>query len=227
MSSPAYEVSGATYVYRGSAAGVHDVSLTIPRGTIYGLLGVNGAGKTTLMRLMLGLLEPQRGSIRCLGDAIGASTHRRVGSLIENPSLYLHLTAREHLRVFAEYNRVPHARIDEVLALVDLRDGIVSRFSLGMKQRLALATALLHDPEVLVLDEPANGLDPLGIVSLRELLLRLAADGKTVVISSHLLAEVEKLATHMAVIHEGRIRFDGPMSGAGTLEEDFLRYVRA
>jgi ABC-2 type transport system ATP-binding protein len=216
---PALAMAGVSYRYPGSDSGVSDVTLTVPRGTIYGLLGANGAGKTTLMRLMLGLLAPQRGEVRCLGQRLDGPSRAvlaRVGSLIETPSLYQHLTAREHLSVFCAYTGAPASRTGEVLETVGLTDAatrVVSRFSLGMKQRLALATALLHDPALLVLDEPTNGLDPVGIVGMRELLIRLCREhGKTVVVSSHLLAEVEKTVTHVAVVHQGRIRFDGPAS---------------
>ncbi|HEX8316763.1 ABC transporter ATP-binding protein [Longimicrobium sp.] len=216
---PALTLAGVTYRYPGSRSGVSDIDLQVPSGTIYGLLGANGAGKTTLMRLMLGLLPPDRGQVRCFGEEITRGSRAvlaRVASLIETPSLYQHLTAREHLGVFRAYTGAPAARIDEVLGIVGLSESaaiVVNRFSLGMKQRLSLATALLHDPALLVLDEPTNGLDPVGIVGMRELLVRLCREhGKTVIVSSHLLAEVEKTVTHVAVVHQGRIRFDGPAS---------------
>lgn len=216
---PALELRDVTYRYPRSRLGVASVSLEVPTGSIFGLLGVNGAGKTTLMRLMAGLLAPATGSVRCLGHDL--RTHRRallarVGSLIEVPSVYAHLTGREHLRVFAAYTASPPSEIERVLDLVNLRalaQRKVSSYSLGMRQRLGLATALLHDPAILLLDEPTNGLDPFGIADMRTLLLRLVQEHeKTVVVSSHVLAEVERTATHVALLHLGSIRFQGTIA---------------
>ena len=208
-------LEGLSYLYPGSSAGVSDVSLQAKAGAIYGLLGQNGAGKTTLMRLMLGLLPPAAGRV-LIGELPLRADRARllglIGTLIETPSLYLHLNGREHLRVFAAYYRVPARRVDAALERVGLASAgetVVKRYSLGMKQRLGLATALLHDPAVLVLDEPTNGLDPGGIAELRRLLAGLAAEGKTVVVSSHLLSEVERSASRIGILHEGRLRFEG------------------
>lgn len=192
------------------------IDLQVPTGSIYGFLGPNGAGKTTTLRLLLGLLRRQQGEIAIFGrrldeDRIGLL--RRIGSMIESPSFYDHLSARENLALLQKVYRCPRDRIDEVLALVGLAQTGRKRagqFSLGMKQRLGLAIALLHAPDLLILDEPSNGLDPNGIVEMRELLQRLNRElGITILVSSHLLPEVEKLATHVGILHRGQLMFQG------------------
>lgn len=197
---------------------LRDVSLQVPRGVIYGFLGPNGAGKTTTLRLVLGLLKVQQGRIAIFGKPFAQhrlEILREVGSLIESPSLYDHLTARENLTIWQKIYRCPATRINEVLELVGLPiTGAkkTGRFSLGMKQRFGIAVALLHRPALLILDEPTNGLDPNGMIELRDLLLSLNREsGVTIVISSHLLAEIEKLATHLGIIHGGQMVFQGPM----------------
>jgi ABC-2 type transport system ATP-binding protein len=194
------------------------IDLDVPEGSICGFLGANGAGKTTTLRLILGLLTRQSGEIRVFGqrledDRIGIL--RRVGTMIESPSFYDHLTAAENLRLLQIVHRCPRRRIDEALALVGLSETGRKRtahFSLGMKQRLGIAVALLHDPELLILDEPTNGLDPAGIAEIRILLQRLNRErGLTLLVSSHLLAEIEKLATHVCILDRGRLVFQGPM----------------
>lgn len=194
-----------------------DVNLQVPVGSLYGFLGPNGAGKTTTLKLALGLLRNQKGSILFFGklfEKFRLETLRRVGTLIESPSLYSHLTARENLRVLQLVHQCPSTRIEEVLSLVGLGNTgqkKAGQFSLGMRQRLAIAMALLHSPEMLILDEPTNGLDPSGIIEMRELLKKLSQQsGITVLISSHLLAEIEKLVTHVGIIHKGKLRFQGP-----------------
>lgn len=196
-----------------------NLNLRVPTGAIYGFLGPNGAGKTTTLRLLLGLLIRQRGTISMFGlplDQHRLAILRRVGSLIESPSLYDHLTARENLAVWQTIFLTPAARPTEVLDLVGLAHTgrkRVNQFSLGMKQRLSLAVALLHSPDLLILDEPTNGLDPAGIVDMRALLLRLNEEhGTTIVISSHLLAEIDKLVTHAGIINHGEMVFEGPMA---------------
>jgi lantibiotic transport system ATP-binding protein len=195
------------------------LSLQVPAGSIYGFLGPNGAGKTTTLRLVLGLLRRQHGRISMFGQSI--DTHRldvlrRIGALIESPSCYEHLTARENLRVLQAVHRCPDRRIDEVLELVDLAHTgrkKAREFSLGMKQRLGIAAALLPAPELLILDEPTNGLDPNGILEIRRLLVRLNREqGVTILVSSHLLSEVEKLATDLGILHGGRLVFQGTLA---------------
>lgn len=210
------ELAEVSYTYPASRSGVRGVSMAVASGSIYGLLGVNGAGKTTLMRLMAGLIEPSHGAVRCFGSPLNEGRAEKlgmIGSLIESPSLYAHLTAREHLKVFAFYTGAPAGAVDRALArtgISEVADRRVRHLSLGMKQRLGLATALLHDPPMLILDEPTNGLDPEGIAAMRHLLRRLASEeGKAIIVSSHLLAEVEKTATHIGILHEGRLHFEG------------------
>ena len=194
------------------------ISLQIEAGTIYGFLGPNGAGKTTTLRLILGLLRKQTGTIFLFGKSF--DTHRieilkTVGSLIESPSVYEHLTASENLRLMQPIYRVASDRISEVLEMVGLagtRKKLVSQFSLGMKQRLSIGVALLHRPSLLILDEPTNGLDPKGIVEMRDLLKKLnREDGVTILISSHLLSEIERLVTHVGIVHRGRMMFQGTL----------------
>lgn len=194
------------------------ISLQVPYGSIYGFLGPNGAGKTTTLRLILGLLKKQSGNIRVFDKSF--DQHRKeilknLGSLIESPSLYGHLTATENLRIWQTIYQCPKSRINEVLEIVGLSktgNKKAARFSLGMKQRLSIAVAILHNPSLLILDEPTNGLDPNGIIEIRELLKRLVAEHKmTIVISSHLLSEIEKMVTHIGIINKGSLLFQGTL----------------
>ena len=203
----------------GERPAVRDLDLEVHRGEVFGFLGPNGAGKTTTIRMMLGLIRPTAGTVEILGRDVQADGGRvlpRVGALVEAPALYLYLSGRDNLRAFAGVlGGVPGGRLDEVLELVGLagrqRDRVRS-YSLGMKQRLGVATALLNDPDLLVLDEPANGLDPAGIVEMRDLLRQLAADGKTVFISSHVLAEVQQICDRVAIIDQGRLARVAPVA---------------
>ncbi|MDC0711841.1 ABC transporter ATP-binding protein [Stigmatella sp. ncwal1] len=211
------EVGGLVHRYAGDTV-LRGIDLQVPRGSIYGFLGPNGAGKTTTLRLMLGLLRKQQGTLRVFGrsfDEHRIEILRKVGALIESPSLYDHLTAVENLELLRRVHQCPRRRIQEVLALVDLAGtgGKATRqFSLGMKQRLSIAMALLHSPELLILDEPTNGLDPNGIIEMREFLKRLNREhGITLLISSHLLAEIERLVTDVGIISQGTMRFQGTM----------------
>src|SRR5215467_10939792 len=196
----------------GERPAVRDLDLEVRRGEVFGFLGPNGAGKTTTIRMMLGLVRPTAGTVEVLGRDVQADGGRvlpRVGALVEAPALYLYLSGRDNLKAFAGVlGGVPRERLDEVLELVGLagrqRDRVRS-YSLGMKQRLGVATALLNDPDLLVLDEPANGLDPAGIVEMRDLLRQLAGAGKTVFISSHVLAEVQQICDRVAIINLGEL----------------------
>jgi lantibiotic transport system ATP-binding protein len=212
----AVETHNLIYHYGRDQRVLDRVSLQVPCGAIYGFLGPNGAGKTTTLRLILGLLHAKPGAISLFGEAFDGSQRGllgQVGSLIESPSLYSHLTARENLQLLQWVYPCPAERIDTVLALVGLSHAahkLTGRFSLGMKQRLSLAIALLHDPKLLILDEPTNGLDPNGIIEMRALLRRLNRElGITILVSSHLLSEVERLVDHIGVIHQGRLQFQG------------------
>lgn len=218
MQSAIIETRQLYFAFQTGQKILDDLNLQVPAGSIYGFLGPNGAGKTTTLRLILGLLKKQQGDITLFGKPFQANRIdilRRIGSLIEQPSLYLHLTGKENLEVFRLTYQVNKNRIDEVLKLVQLQHAAnkkVKSYSLGMKQRLAIAIALLHDPEVLILDEPTNGLDPNGIIETRELIKQLNREyGKTILVSSHLLAEVEKMATHVGIIHKGKLLFQGSL----------------
>src|SRR5262245_39387045 len=202
----------------GSRLALDGLDLSVPSGVVYGFLGPNGAGKTTTMRLLTGLLHPDAGTIELLGQPLTRGDRRRlfeVGALVESPSFYPYLSGRANLHALAaDGASVPRGRIDELLELVGLRERAgdkVAGYSLGMKQRLGIAGALLSDPKLLLLDEPANGLDPAGIVAMRETLRRLAAAGKTVFVSSHLLAEVQVLADVIGIIARGRLVREGPL----------------
>jgi ABC-2 type transport system ATP-binding protein len=202
----------------GKRRALDGLDLTVPAGVVYGFLGPNGAGKTTTMRLLTGLLHPDAGTIELLGQPFRRGDRTRlfeVGALVESPSFYPYLSGRQNLRVLAAAGApVAGGRVEELLELVGLRERAndkVSGYSLGMKQRLGIAGALLSDPRLLLLDEPANGLDPAGIVAMRETLRRLAAEGKTVFVSSHLLAEVRVLADVVGIIAAGRLVREGTL----------------
>jgi ABC-2 type transport system ATP-binding protein len=209
----------------GKRVALDGLDLSVPSGVVYGFLGPNGAGKTTTMRLLTGLLHPDAGSIELLGKPFTARERRQlfdVGALVESPSFYPYLSGRENLRELAATGApVPSSRVDEMLDLVGLRERAtdkVSSYSLGMKQRLGIAGALLSDPKLLLLDEPANGLDPAGIVAMRETLRHLASIGKTVFVSSHLLAEVQVLADVVGIIASGKLVREGTLDSLLTSE---------
>lgn len=197
---------------------IQNLNLEVMRGAIYGFLGPNGAGKTTTLRLILGLYQTQQGNITIFGKSLRTNRIeilRDVGSLIESPSIYEHLSAYQNLLLLQKVYQCPKHRISEVLDLVGLSgtgNKKTKEFSLGMKQRLSLAIALLHNPSLLILDEPSNGLDPNGIIEMRELLKKLNREqGTTILVSSHLLSEIEKLATHVGIINKGRLLFQGSL----------------
>jgi len=221
------ETINLSHQYAGRQRALNSVGLRVPQGSIYGFLGPNGAGKTTTLRLVLGLLKKQEGQVSFFGKPFEENRTdvlRKVGSLIESPSVYGHLSAAENLLVYQRIYRCPRQRIDEVLAVTGLGDTgrkRAGRFSLGMKQRLAIAIALLNDPGLLILDEPTNGLDPAGIIAMRELLWALnRGNGTTILLSSHLLSEISKLATHVGVISRGRLVFQGTMAELGEMGSD-------
>ena len=199
----------------GNALRVAHLDLDVPEGSVYGFLGPNGAGKSTTLKMILGLVRPTAGSIRVLGKSMDSKNRlavlRQVGSLIESPSYYGHLTGEENLRIVQTLRGVPEKNIREVLQIVRLdgqRGKKVAHYSLGMKQRLGLAAALLGYPKLLILDEPTNGLDPAGIQEMRELICELPERfGMTVVVSSHLLSEIDQMADHVAIIRDGELVF--------------------
>jgi len=202
----------------GAHKALAGLDLSVPTGTVYGFLGPNGAGKTTTMRLLTGLIYPDAGTIELLGKPFGRRDRHRlfdVGALIESPSFYPYLSGRANLRELAASGAsVPKGRIEELLELTGLHERAadpVSSYSLGMKQRLGIAVALLSDPKLLLLDEPANGLDPAGIVAMRETLRHLASLGKTVFVSSHLLGEMQQMADIVGIVAAGRVVREGPI----------------
>src|SRR5258706_12034586 len=212
----------------GKRLAVDNLNLEVQRGEIFGFLGPNGAGKTTTIRMSLGLITPTAGSVEILGQDI--ATHKShilpgVGALVETPALYTYLSGRSNLRaVGSVLGGVPSTRIDYVLDLVGLhgrQKDRVRTYSLGMKQRLGVAIALLQDPDILILDEPANGLDPAGIVEMRDLMHNLSASGKTVFISSHLLTEVQQICTRVAIIHLGKLITESTVADLTRGQGDF------
>ena len=221
----------------GRRIAVDGLTIGVPAGTITGFIGPNAAGKTTTLRLLLGLIRPDAGSATILGQPLihSLSYLPRVGALIEAPAFYPSLSARTNLDVLARLGGYSSSRVREVLDLVELSDRArdrVGSYSLGMKQRLGVAMALLPNPDLLILDEPANGLDPLGIIATRDLLRRLREQGKTIFLSSHLLGELEQLADWLVVLHQGRALYNGPARAfldqhpTASFEERFLRLVK-
>ena len=209
-----------------------DVNLAVPEGSIYGFLGPNGAGKTTTLRLVLGLIRKQEGEISIFGKTFNSNRIEilnSIGSLIETPSIYSHLNAIENLCVWQKIYQCKPDRMEAVLKLVGLSDTgkkKAGKFSLGMKQRLSIAIALLHEPRLLILDEPTNGLDPQGILEMRALLKELnEVHGITIVISSHLLAEIERMVTHVGIIDKGQLRFQGTLDELNGMQEQSASLV--
>lgn len=212
------ETNGLTFNF-GNQTVVKSLSLQVPEGSIYGFLGPNGAGKTTTIKLLLNLLKTDQGSISLFG--LNYANNRKeilqqVGSLIEQPAIYGHMTGRENLQNRAILLQLPDERVQEMLDLVQLTHASekkAGRYSLGMKQRLGIALALLSNPKLLILDEPTNGLDPNGIIEIRQLLIKLVKEhGKTVFVSSHLLTEIERMATHVGIINNGELLFQGSIA---------------
>ena len=204
----------------GPHTAVDHVELHVPQGCVYGFIGPNGAGKSTTMKMLLWLIHPTAGRVRLLGQELTEKSRlpllRQTGSLIESPAGYLHLTAQENLEIVADLKGVPHKDIGRVLDIVHLtqdRSRRVGQYSLGMKQRLGIAMALLGSPKLLILDEPTNGLDPAGIQEMRALIRNMpAATGATVLISSHLLGEMEQMVEQVGIIDHGHILFEGPLT---------------
>ena len=204
----------------GPHTAVDHVELHVPQGCVYGFIGPNGAGKSTTMKMLLGLIHPTAGRVHLLGQELTEKSRlpllRQTGSLIESPAGYLHLTAQENLEIVADLKGVPHKDIGRVLDIVHLtqdRNRRVGQYSLGMKQRLGIAMALLGSPKLLILDEPTNGLDPAGIQEMRALIRNMpAATGATVMISSHLLGEMEQMVEQVSIIDHGHILFEGPLT---------------
>lgn len=202
---------------------VKNLSFNVPKGSIYGFLGANGAGKTTTIRLILNLLKPSSGEILIDGERFekeGSKIYKSIGSLIEQPTFYGHLTGYANLKLWATYYKVPLSRINEVLELVSLshsKNEKAKKYSQGMKQRLGIATALLHSPKLLILDEPLNGLDPKGIKEMRNLFLELKKQGVTIFLSSHILSEIEATCDQLCIIDKGELKFEGTVEDLNRL----------
>ncbi|WP_213647444.1 ABC transporter ATP-binding protein [Paenibacillus lautus] len=229
-SSPIVETHNLSKTYGGTHR-VHQVNLAVQAGQIFGFLGPNGAGKTTTLKMLLGLVKPTEGKVKVFGKEL--NNHRpsilnQTGSLIESPSYYGHLTGLENLKVMQRLRSVPSKNIDEVLKIVRLENQKhkkVDQYSLGMKQRLGLAMALLAFPKLLILDEPTNGLDPAGIGEIRELIKSLPEQyGITVVLSSHLLSEIEQIATSVGIISDGKLLFQGTMQSLQASNKACIRF---
>ena len=201
----------------GSLTAVHSLDLSIEEGQVFGLLGPNGSGKTTTLGMILGVTNPTSGSFSWYGEIPSPAARKKIGAILEKPCFYPYLSAKKNLQIVAKIKGVTEDRIGEVLQEVGLYDRMNDNFetySLGMKQRLAIASALLANPPVLILDEPTNGLDPQGIVEIREIIQRIAASGKTIILASHLLDEVQKVCTHFAVLNKGKKLFQGSVTDA-------------
>ena len=212
----------------GSKQALDHVSLTLENG-IYGLLGPNGAGKSTTLKMITGMMKKTKGDIFFAGHPWIRRDLRNIGALIESPPLYENLTAEENLRVRTILLKLPESRIKEVLQMVELPDTKkkkVSEFSMGMKQRLGIATALLNHPKLLILDEPTNGLDPIGILKLRDLILSFKKQNITVIVSSHILSEIELIADDIGIISNGMLGYEGKIQKGDDLERLFLEVVK-
>src|SRR6218665_1398720 len=201
----------------GNFHAVKGISFHVQKGQVFGILGPNGSGKTTTLAMLLGVLQSNSGKFEWFNNGNKVENRFRIGSLLETPNFYPYLTAKDNLRIVGLIKRIENLdeRIDYVLKIVALANRPKTKFkqySLGMKQRLAIASALLSNPEVLVLDEPTNGLDPVGIVEVRRLIKELAAGGKTIVIASHILDEMEKLCTDLIIMHHGQIKYSGTLT---------------
>lgn len=214
--------------FQGHEAVSH-VSLEIPRNVVYGLLGPNGAGKSTTLKMIAGMLRPTSGAMEFDGQPWNRAALREIGALIETPPLYENLTARENLKVRATLLGLPEERISEVLEIVHLTNTGKKRagqFSLGMKQRLGIANALLSHPKLLILDEPTNGLDPVGIEDLRELIRSFPQKGITVILSSHILSEVQQTADYIGILSEGVLGYTGALHQGEDVERLFMQVIK-
>ena len=203
------------YKNYGSVQALKNVSFSVPEGTVFGILGPNGSGKTTLLGIIMDILKATKGSFRLFDQAPSADQRKGIGTLLETPNFYHYLSAQKNLEIAAAIKGQDRSDIPRVLEMVNLaqrKDSKFSTFSLGMKQRLAIASCLLGSPQVMVFDEPTNGLDPVGIAEIRELIKRLHKEGKTIIMASHLLDEVEKVCTHVAILKKGELIASGDVN---------------
>ena len=223
MSDYILEVKGLTKKFKNQIA-VNNVSISIREGSVYGLLGPNGAGKSTILKMITGIMKPSSGEILFEDHLWTRKDLKDIGALIEEPAIYPNLTAKENLEVASTLYGLPKKRVEEVLDIIGLRQGgkkKVRNFSLGMKQRLGLGMAIINNPKLLILDEPTNGLDPIGIEELRELIRSFPAMGITVILSSHILSEVAQVADKVGIISNGIVGYDGEISKEDDLENLF------
>ncbi|HCR55300.1 MAG TPA: ABC transporter ATP-binding protein [Cytophagales bacterium] len=209
----------------GRLCAVNNMNLQVGAGQVFGMLGPNGSGKTTTLGMLMNVVNPTSGSFKWFGEEATHHTRKKIGAVLEHPIFYPYLTGQKNLELTAMIKGANEAQIADVLRLVELsdrKDDKYRTYSLGMKQRLAIASALLNDPQVLILDEPTNGLDPMGIAEIRELIKKIASDGRTIILASHLLDEVQKVCTHFAVLKKGNMVYSGPVEdvskGAETVE---------
>ncbi len=210
------KTNNLSYSYSKGKDVLKNVNINVPKGSIYGFLGANGAGKSTTMQLLTDILSSKENEIEIFGESLQSQLPQifeNIGALVESPTLYYHLSGIDNLRCMTTLRGISEEKIPEILDLVGLKDNgkqKVKEYSLGMRQRLAIAMTLIHEPKLLLLDEPVNGLDPTGMTEIRELLVKLNKEkGITIFISSHLLAEVEKMCTHIGIIHKGEMQFEG------------------
>ncbi len=202
----------------GKIQAVNNLNLQIQRGQVFGMLGPNGSGKTTTLGMLMGVINPTAGDFTWFGEPPSHHLRKRIGAVLEHPIFYPYLTGQKNLELNARIKQCPPENIPNVLDLVELtprKDHQYKTYSLGMKQRLAIASALLNDPTVLILDEPTNGLDPMGIAEIRDLIQKIAANGKTIILASHLLDEVQKVCTHFSVLKKGNLVHTGPVGEVG------------
>ncbi|GAA0740237.1 lantibiotic protection ABC transporter ATP-binding protein [Clostridium oceanicum] len=227
MSEYFLETKNLTKKFKGQIA-VNSINLKIRKASIYGFLGPNGAGKSTTLKMITGLLYKSGGEIFIDGHKWRRSDLKDIGALIESPAFYGNLTARENLKVHTKLLNIKESKIDEVLNIVDLKDTERKRagqFSLGMKQRLGIAIALLNDPKLLILDEPTNGLDPIGIEDLRSLIKSLKNKGITIIFSSHILSEVHEVAEDIGIIYKGKLKYQNKINKNEDLEKLFMDII--
>lgn len=206
----------------GRLCAVNNLELEVKRGQVFGMLGPNGSGKTTTLGMLMGVTNPTSGSFSWFGQPPTHVLRKKIGAVLEHPIFYPYLSGQKNLELMAMIKEAPVENIPKVLELVELtprRHDKYRTYSLGMKQRLAIASALLNDPIVLILDEPTNGLDPMGIAEIREIIKRIARDGKTIILASHLLDEVQKVCTHFAILRKGNMVYSGPVDDVGKGEE--------
>jgi ABC-type multidrug transport system ATPase subunit len=202
----------------GRLCAVNNLNLEVKRGQVFGMLGPNGSGKTTTLGMLMGVVNPSAGDFSWFGEAPNHAIRKKIGAVLEHPIFYPYLSGQKNLELNAMIKQCPPENIPNVLTLVELadrKDDKYKTYSLGMKQRLAIASALLNEPTVLILDEPTNGLDPMGIAEIRELIKKIAANGKTIILASHLLDEVQKVCSHFAVLKKGTLIHTGPVNDVG------------